>query len=170
MANNGPERCASSLGNILTGVPSLESLSLTVISFIRLLNMLPLQRTIFRSWVSQSASSELFPHNDIFPSSSPQGDRVAFSSDRPYPDICCLDLFLMRADGSGLHRVPTGLVGVMEPDWGPAPRDDAAATATAAARQAAPARTGTSAATLCAWRPELRLLGRCGPPQQILTK
>jgi len=110
-----------------------------------------------------------FPHNDIFPSSSPNGERVAFSSDRPYPDICCLDLFLMRADGSGLHRVSTGLVGVLEPDWGPAPRDDAA-TATATIRQVAPARTGTSAATLCARRPELRLLGRCGPPQQAFTK
>jgi Tol biopolymer transport system component len=111
-----------------------------------------------------------FPHNDILPSASPQGDRVAFSSDRPYPDICCLDLFLMRADGSGLHRVPTGLVGVQEPDWGPAPPDTAAATPTAAASQVAPARGGTSAATLCARRPDLRLLGRCGPPQQAFGK
>jgi Tol biopolymer transport system component len=111
-----------------------------------------------------------FPHNDILPSSSPQGDRVVFTSDRPYPDLCCRQLFIVRADGSGLHRVPTGLVGVTDADWGPAPPETATATSTPTAGQVAPAHAGTSAATLCAWRPELRLLGRCGPPQQAFSK
>ena len=111
-----------------------------------------------------------FPHNDILPSSSPQGNRIVFTSDRPYPDLCCRQLYTVRADGSGLRRLTTDLVGVTAADWGPAPPDNTTATATAAAPQAAPARARASAATLCAWRPELRLLGRCRPPQQILTK
>jgi Tol biopolymer transport system component len=111
-----------------------------------------------------------FPHNDNGPSPSPQGNRIVFSSDRPYPDICCNDLFTMRADGSGLRRIETGLVGVVDADWGPAPPDTATATSTPTARQVTPARAGASAATLCARRPELRLLSRCGPPQQAFTK
>jgi hypothetical protein len=47
-----------------------------------------------------------YPHNDILPSPSPAGDRVVFVSDRRYPDLCCNDLYVMRSDGSGLHRVP----------------------------------------------------------------
>jgi Tol biopolymer transport system component len=112
----------------------------------------------------------LFPHNDALPSSSPQGNRIVFHSDRPYPDLCCRDLFTIRADGSGLRRLPTGLVGAVDPDWGPAPPDTTTATSTPTARQVAPARAGASAATLCARRPELRLLSRCGPPQQAFTK
>ena len=112
-----------------------------------------------------------FPNGDIQPNSSPNGERIAFASDRRYPDVCCNDLYVMRSDGSGLHRVATGdLVGVVDPDWGSAPRDDATAAATAATRQLAPARTGTSAAELCARRPELRLPGRCGPPRQGFAK
>ena len=111
-----------------------------------------------------------FPHNDLLPSSSPQGNRIVFHSDRPYPDLCCRDLFTVRADGSGLRRLPTGLVGAVDPDWGPAPRDSATATATAAVRPVDPARAGATAAKICAWRPELRLLGRCNPPQQAFVK
>jgi Tol biopolymer transport system component len=64
-----------------------------------------------------------YPHNDILPSPSPAGDRVVFVSDRRYPDLCCNDLYVVRSDGSELHRVPTGdLSGVGNPDWGSAPR------------------------------------------------
>jgi Tol biopolymer transport system component len=111
-----------------------------------------------------------FPHNDADQTSSPQGDRVVFDSDRPYPDLCCRDLFTVRADGSGLRRLATGLVGVVDPDWGPAPPDSAAATTAAATRPVAPARAGATAAKVCAWRPDLRLLGRCGTPQQASVK
>ena len=59
-----------------------------------------------------------FPHNDILPSPSPAGDRVVLVSDRRHPDLCCNDLYVMRSDGSGLHRVRTGdLNGVGNPDW-----------------------------------------------------
>jgi Tol biopolymer transport system component len=65
-------------------------------------------------------------HNDFDPSAAPQGDRIAFSSDRADPD---LNLYVMRADGSGLHKVPTGgLSAVVDPDWGPAVPDDAPAS------------------------------------------
>jgi Tol biopolymer transport system component len=67
------------------------------------------------------------PHSDGFPSASPQGDRIALTSDRAYPDLCCADLFVMRADGSGLHKVPTGLSEVIDPDWGPAMPDNSPA-------------------------------------------
>ena len=111
-----------------------------------------------------------FPHNDILPSSSPQGNRIVFTSDRPYPDLCCRQLYTMRADGSGLRRLTTDLTGVTAADWGPAPPDNTTTTATATDRPVAPARVGTSAAKLCAWRPDLRLLGRCGTPQQAFIK
>ena len=66
------------------------------------------------------------PHNDGFPSAAPQGNRIALTSDRAYPDLCCADLFVMRGDGSGLHKVPTGdLNEVIDPDWGRATPDDA---------------------------------------------
>jgi Tol biopolymer transport system component len=69
------------------------------------------------------------PHNDGFPSAAPQGNRIALTSDRAYPDLCCADLFVMRADGSGLHKVPTSSLNeVIDPDWGPAVPDDAPAS------------------------------------------
>jgi Tol biopolymer transport system component len=71
-------------------------------------------------------------HNDFDPSAAPQGNQIAFSSDRAYPDLCCVDLFIMRADGSGLHKVPTGgLSAAFDPDWGPAASDDGSTASTA---------------------------------------
>jgi Tol biopolymer transport system component len=67
-------------------------------------------------------SRPTFPHNDAQPNPSPDGRQIALISDRRFPDFCCLDLLVMNADGSGLHRVPTGtLTGVAGPDWGTAP-------------------------------------------------
>lgn len=106
-----------------------------------------------------------FPNGDIQPNSSPNGDRIAFASDRRYPDVCCNDLYVMRSDGSGLHRVATGdLVGVVDPDWGSAPRDDGTGAAAMATSSNALARAGSAASTarLCASRPEPRPPGRCG--------
>jgi Tol biopolymer transport system component len=60
-----------------------------------------------------------FPHNDVYPQYSPDGKKVVFASDRNYPDGCCLDLFVMNADGTGAALVPTGQTGVVFPWWAP---------------------------------------------------
>jgi TolB protein len=62
-----------------------------------------------------------WPNNNFGSSYSPGGGQVAFSSDRRHPDLCCLELFVMRANGSQQHLVPTGLQGVIDVDWGTAP-------------------------------------------------
>ena len=64
-----------------------------------------------------------FPHNDALPSYAPQGNGIAFISDRNYPDACCLDLFAINANGSGDHMIHTGLseAGILWPAWGTAP-------------------------------------------------
>ena len=106
-----------------------------------------------------------FPNNDGNPNASPNGHRIVFSSDRRYPDVCCTDLYVMRSDGSALHQVPTGdLAGVVDPDWGSAPRDTGTGAARVVASQRTPARVGSTASAprLCAVRPEARLTGRCG--------
>jgi Tol biopolymer transport system component len=60
-----------------------------------------------------------FPHSDEAATPSPSGRRIVFVSDRAYPDITGLDLFVMRADGSGQHRIRAGLF--FDSDWGSAP-------------------------------------------------
>jgi TolB protein len=88
-----------------------------------------------------------YPHNDALASPSPSGRWVALVSDRRYPDVCCTDLYVMHADGSHLHRVPTGdLNGVNNPDWGSAPRDTGAGSAAAAGAPRALSRAGAAAA------------------------
>ena len=64
-----------------------------------------------------------FPHNDALATYSPQGNHIAFVSDRNYPDECCLDLFAIEPDGSDEHLINTGLSehGILWPSWGTAP-------------------------------------------------
>jgi TolB protein len=62
-----------------------------------------------------------WPTNNFGSSYSPGGGQIAFSSDRRHPDLCCVDLFVMRANGSQQHLVDTGLQGVIDVDWGTAP-------------------------------------------------
>ena len=62
-----------------------------------------------------------WPTNNFGSSYSPGGGQIAFSSDRRHPDLCCEDLFVMRANGSQQHLVDTGLQGVIDVDWGTAP-------------------------------------------------
>jgi Tol biopolymer transport system component len=63
-----------------------------------------------------------WPTNNFGPAYAPGGGQIAFSSDRRHPDLCCEDLFLMRADGSRQHLVRTGLQGVLDVAWGTARR------------------------------------------------
>lgn len=44
-----------------------------------------------------------FRHDDFFPAYSPDGKQIVFSSNRRYPDGCCTDLFVVKADGSGVR-------------------------------------------------------------------
>ena len=62
-----------------------------------------------------------WPTNNFLPAYSPDGTQIAFSSDRRHPDLCCEDLFVMRADGSRQHLVTTGIQGVIDVAWGSAP-------------------------------------------------
>jgi TolB protein len=62
-----------------------------------------------------------WPTNNGGSSYSPGGGQVAFMSDRRHPDLCCEDLFVMRADGTQQHLVDTGLQGVVDIAWGTAP-------------------------------------------------
>jgi Tol biopolymer transport system component len=59
-----------------------------------------------------------WPTDNFGPAYSPDGRQIAFSSDRRHPDLCCEDLFLMRADGSRQHLVRTGIQGVIDIAWG----------------------------------------------------
>ena len=61
-----------------------------------------------------------FPHNSFQSAYAPQADRIAFASDRRYPDFCCYDLFVMRSNGTRQTLVHTGLTGVLNPAWGTA--------------------------------------------------
>src|SRR5262249_61286487 len=61
------------------------------------------------------------PTNNFGPGYSPDGSQIAFSSDRRHPDLCCEELFVMRADGSHQHLVDTGIQGVIGVAWGTAP-------------------------------------------------
>jgi TolB protein len=64
-----------------------------------------------------------FPHSDALPSYSPRGDRIAFISDRRYPDACCTDLFAVDSSGGRGQRIQLGNsgTGVLWPSWGTAP-------------------------------------------------
>ena len=62
-----------------------------------------------------------WPTDNFGPAYSPDGTQIAFSSDRRHSDLCCEELFVMRADGSQQHLVDTGLQGVLGVAWGTAP-------------------------------------------------
>jgi Tol biopolymer transport system component len=62
-----------------------------------------------------------WPTNNFGPAYAPDGGQIAFSSDRRHPNLCCEDLFVMRADGSRQHLVTTGIQGVIDVAWGSAP-------------------------------------------------
>jgi dipeptidyl aminopeptidase/acylaminoacyl peptidase len=64
-----------------------------------------------------------YPSNAVGAVFSPRGNRLAFSDDRRYPDLCCLDLFSIGLDGTGERRLGSALTnrGVINPTWGSAP-------------------------------------------------
>jgi Tol biopolymer transport system component len=64
-----------------------------------------------------------YPHSAAGAVFSPRGNRLAFSDDRRYPHLCCLDLFSIGLDGTHERRVGSGFTnrGVINPAWGSAP-------------------------------------------------
>ena len=62
-----------------------------------------------------------WPTSNFGPAYAPGGGRIAFSSDRRHPGLCCEDLFVMGADGMHQHLVATGIQGVLDVAWGSAP-------------------------------------------------
>jgi TolB protein len=88
-----------------------------------------------------------YPHNDYEPTYAPDGRGIAFISDRRYPDICCLDLVAVSADGTHLHRISPGpLNEVLDPAWG----SRASGGSSAAAVIAGPRRSPIRLPALCA--------------------
>jgi Tol biopolymer transport system component len=56
---------------------------------------------------------------DLDPAWSPTGGRIAFARDRVPPNVVDFDLYVIRTDGTGLHRVATGGLFAKQPAWSP---------------------------------------------------
>jgi Tol biopolymer transport system component len=57
------------------------------------------------------------PASDVQAAWSPDGRRIAFSSDRDGND----EIYVMNADGSGQRNLTPGPTGGASPAWSPAP-------------------------------------------------
>jgi Tol biopolymer transport system component len=70
----------------------------------------------------QRLTATPYPMNDYDASFAPSGRRIAFATSRNYDDLCCADVFVMNANGTGEHQVSTGaLQGAGQVAWGEAP-------------------------------------------------
>jgi Tol biopolymer transport system component len=77
-------------------------------------------------WAMQAAGSGAHAlthipsnHNGAFESYSPGGHKIVLVSDVRYSNGCCNDLFVMDANGSGLHPILTTQPTILLTDWGP---------------------------------------------------
>ena len=68
----------------------------------------------------QALTQPPFPHADVWPAYSPDGQQVIFESDRRYGDFCCHDLFVVPASGGTPKRVHLPF-DAYEARWGIAP-------------------------------------------------
>jgi len=91
----------------------------------------PLTNAVFRMDLNGTDLRKLSDpgkgHHDIPGTYSPDGTKIVFASDRLSNNLS-LDLFLMNADGSDIHRIATGLTvggcpdgNCVTPSWGPKP-------------------------------------------------
>jgi Tol biopolymer transport system component len=78
-------------------------------------------------WVMRSDGTEReelthFPddHVGLVARYSPDGSKIVLISDLAYPDHCCLDLYVVNADGSHLHSIVTSQPAMFATDWGTA--------------------------------------------------
>jgi TolB protein len=105
------------------------------------------------SGVTRLATTK-WPTNNFGPSYAPGGRQIAFSSDRRHPDLCCEELFTMRANGSPQHLVATGLQGVVDVAWGTAPLVPAGSPGTLSHPPAGAQATGASRHASCYKAPD----------------
>ena len=110
---------------------------------------------------AQHLTHPRYPHSDFASSFAPDGDRIAFVSDRPFTDLCCIDLFTVNTNGTGLHHINTGLTGVIDPGWGPTPPTTSLPKSTTKKRPLATAPRRTQLTLLCQTDPALRQLRPC---------
>jgi Tol biopolymer transport system component len=94
-------------------------------------------------------ATSTWPNNNFGPAYAPSGDQIAFSSDRRYPDVCCEDLFAMRANGAQQHLITTGNKGVIDIAWGSAPPVPAGSPSTLSHPSAGAPLPGLSRAERC---------------------
>jgi tricorn protease-like protein len=62
-----------------------------------------------------------YPLFSGYPAYAPSGVRIAFMSNRNHPNRCCIDLFVMSADGAHEALIPIGGISVSDIAWGRAP-------------------------------------------------
>lgn len=84
---------------------------------------------IMRSDATDDRALTTGPATEFEPAFSPDGTRVAFSSDRADPTTGRTDIWIVKRDGSGLRRVTTGL-NARGPVWSPDGKRIAASTDT----------------------------------------
>jgi Tol biopolymer transport system component len=86
-------------------------------------------------WLMNADGTGLTPlthqtsHHDVGPRFSPNGKQIVFTSDRPYTDYCCFDLYRMDIDSLNVRHITSNLTingcpengNCVEPDWGPKP-------------------------------------------------
>ena len=103
-----------------------------------------------------------YPNSDFGSVYSPNGRHIAFSSDRNYADGCCVDLFVMDADGSHERQVPlAGLNGVSQIAWVPAPAETTAVSAAPAQSTLVTSSHRMAHSSKCAARPTYMRLDGC---------
>jgi Tol biopolymer transport system component len=98
--------------------------------------------------VTRLATSK-WPTNNFGPAYAPGGGQIAFSGDRRHPDLCCEDLFVMRADGTHQHLVNTGVRGVLDVAWGSASLVTAGSRRTVSRLPAGPPAPGAARRARC---------------------
>ena len=58
-------------------------------------------------------------HDDVYPSWSPDGKRIAFMSDRNRPGLFIFEIYVMDADGGNPQNLTNDPNNDMSPSWSP---------------------------------------------------
>jgi Tol biopolymer transport system component len=107
-------------------------------------------------------TSEHFPHSSYASSYSPSGARMAYLNDDAYPDLCCVDLFVMQSDGTQQTLLSTGLDGIQSAAWGTAPLVTADSTPMFTVPIGSPSQVAARLAARCRLLPRaMRVALRC---------